>query len=89
MEHLLSCWCSRFNIQREGLEGTTWATDKVINSQGKQVIHSRVHRGRTVSPACGDDCSPWGCQSWWRAVLRKLSSPSFPVSEPLGEGDKS
>ncbi|PKS07460.1 hypothetical protein jhhlp_006064 [Lomentospora prolificans] len=27
----------RFNIQREGLEGTTWATDKIINGQGKQV----------------------------------------------------
>lgn len=28
----------RFNIQREGLEGTTWATDKIIKGQGKQVI---------------------------------------------------
>ena len=29
----------RFNIQREGLEGATWATDNVINNQGNQVIH--------------------------------------------------
>lgn len=30
---------SRFNIQRDGLEGNVWATDKVIKGQGKQVIH--------------------------------------------------
>ncbi|KEZ40636.1 hypothetical protein SAPIO_CDS8558 [Scedosporium apiospermum] len=28
-----------FNIQREGLQGNAWATDKVIKNQGKQVIH--------------------------------------------------
>lgn len=30
---------SRFNIQREGLQGNAWAADKVIKNQGKQVIH--------------------------------------------------
>ena len=29
----------RFNIQRKGLEGTSWATDEVINNEGNQVIH--------------------------------------------------
>lgn len=29
----------RFKIQEEGLHGSTWGTDTVINNKGNQVIH--------------------------------------------------